>query len=95
MSVDQQIVENQRRFRLANERIDEARAELGFDGERIPFLCECPDVGCTSVVPLSAAEYEAIRLDDDLYVLLEAHLPPGEQAVARHVGYVVARKDIA
>jgi hypothetical protein len=94
MSVDQQIVENQRRFRLANERIDEARAELGFDGERIPFLCECPDVGCTSVVPLSADEYAAIR-SDDLYVLLEAHLPPGEEAVSRHEGYVVARKDTA
>jgi hypothetical protein len=93
VSVDQQIVENQRRFRLANERIDQARAELGFDGERIPFLCECPDAGCTSVVPLTAEEYGAVRSGDDQYVLLEAHLPEDEEALERHDGYVVARKE--
>ena len=94
MAVDDHVAENQRRFRLANERIDQARTELAFEGDRVPFLCECPDPGCTSVIPLIPAEYAAVRAEDGHYVLLGEHVPEGETVVTQADGYVVARKDV-
>jgi hypothetical protein len=92
MGVDRSLAENQRRFRLANEEIDRARIQLGFDGDAVPFLCECPDLECTDVLALSPDEYAQARAEDDRFVLLPGHVPPGEDIVARHNGYVITRK---
>jgi hypothetical protein len=92
MGIDRRLAENQRRFRLANEQIDRARVELGFDGEAVPFLCECPDIDCTDVMPLTPDEYAHARAEDDRFVLLPGHVPPGEDIVVRYDGYVITRK---
>jgi hypothetical protein len=94
MAVDRSLAENQRRFRLANEQIDRARIELGFDGDAVPFLCECPDLDCTDVMALSPDEYAQARLEDDRFVVLPSHVPQGEEIVARHNGYVITRKAV-
>ena len=94
MGVDRSLEENQRRFRLANEQIDRARIELGFDGEAVPFLCECPDRSCTDVVPLRPDEYARARAKDDRFVLLSGHVPQGEEVVERFDGYVITRKAV-
>jgi hypothetical protein len=92
MGVDRSLAENQRRFRLANERIDRARIELGFDGDAVPFLCECPDMACTEVMALSPDEYAQVRARDDRFVILPGHVPQGEEIVSRRNGYVITRK---
>jgi hypothetical protein len=92
VGIDRSLVENQRRFRLANEEIDRARIELGFDGDAVPFLCECPDRSCTNVVPLRPDEYARARAETDRYVVLPGHVPPGENVVERHNGYVITTK---
>ena len=94
MGVDRSLAENQRRFRLANERIDRARIELGFDGDAVPFLCECPDLGCTEVMALSPDEYALARAEDDRFVVLPDHVPQGEEIVMRRNGYAITRKDV-
>jgi hypothetical protein len=58
----ERVARNDAAFRDANERIRGVAAELELDDEGLlPFLCECADLGCTTVVQLSAAEYEEIR----------------------------------
>jgi hypothetical protein len=94
MGIDRSLAENQRRFRLANEQIDQARVELGFDGEAVPFLCECPDRSCTDVMALTPDEYTRARAKGDRYVVLPAHVPPGEDVIERFDRYVITRKDV-
>ena len=94
MGVDRSLAENQRRFRLANEEIDRARIELGFDGDVVPFLCECPDLDCTDVMALRPDEYAQARAEDDRFVVLPGHVPSGEDIVTRHNGYVITRKTV-
>jgi hypothetical protein len=54
--------ENEARFRDANEKQrGEAAAIVESEDEPVPFLCECPDPRCTSVVLLTLREYEAVR----------------------------------
>lgn len=46
----------------ANEEIRREQASLGMPVEaRLPFLCECTDVGCRAIVRMTAAEYAAAR----------------------------------
>jgi hypothetical protein len=54
--------ENEARFRDANERQRGAAVVIvENENEPVPFLCECPDVRCTSVVLVTLREYEAVR----------------------------------
>ncbi len=50
-------------FRNANEQLERTARELigAEDGGLVPFLCECPEMGCTQTVLLSLGEYEAVR----------------------------------
>ena len=89
------MAENQRRFRLANERIDEARREFEFDGETVPFLCECPDPGCTAVVPVPPEEYGSLREVPNRWLLLPDHVPAGERVLEERDGYVITSKEAA
>jgi hypothetical protein len=95
--VEERIAKNNLTFREANEtiraRADEYRAPL----ERIPFLCECADPGCTAIVRLSLDEYSAVRADDRHFFTVagheEAEEPLGE-VVAREGEYVIVEKEV-
>ena len=95
MGIDRSLAENQRRFRLANEHIDRARVELGFDGDAVPFLCECPDRSCTDLLPLTPVEYAHARAGRDRFILLPGHVPEDEDVVERNNRYVVTTKNEA
>jgi hypothetical protein len=55
--------ENEAAFREVNERIEMAAIELDPPLERVPFLCECDDVSCREIIPLTLEEYERVRSD--------------------------------
>jgi hypothetical protein len=92
MGIDRSLAENQRRFRLANEQIDRARVELGFDGDAVPFLCECPDRSCTEVLALTPGEYAQARAEDNRFVLLPGHVPEDEDVLEVNDRYVLTKK---
>ena len=54
---------NEGKFRDANEQIEQAAVEIvGVDdGRFIPFLCECPRMGCVEVALLTREEYDQVR----------------------------------
>jgi hypothetical protein len=58
----QRKAENEARFREANEKQQSAAKGIlrGAD-QLVPFLCECADRSCTSVLQLTLREYEAVR----------------------------------
>jgi hypothetical protein len=74
----------------ANEEIRETQLRLGLGGAHLlPFLCECDDVRCRSLVRLSPHEYADARAVPSRQIVLEGHAYDGK-IVARGSGYVVA-----
>lgn len=96
MDVDEKIARNNSSFRDANERIEEAAVEQGLqDGRPIPFICECSDPRCTTVISLTLAEYRRVRRNPRWF----AHAVGHEEAIAgtllpveRHDRYVLVEK---
>jgi len=66
---------NDATFRDSNERINDVAetTELGQSGALIPFLCECADKSCTTIVRLTRQEYEAVRRDPALFLNAKGH----------------------
>jgi hypothetical protein len=77
--------ENESTFRKANEGLEEKAAELGFEEERTPYLCECEDESCTDVMGMTRAEYEAVRANPKAFVVVPGH-QEGDEAVLREEG---------
>jgi hypothetical protein len=93
---EERIEQNNRLFREANERIRSRSSEFRDPIDRIPFLCECADEGCATVVQMTSEEYQAVR-DDPLQFFTAGGHEGAEKPVARVVsrtdGYVVVKKD--
>src|SRR5919202_395168 len=90
-SVDDRTAErlaaNEATFRDANERIQERARELEFEPP-VPFLCECGDRGCQTIVRMTLEAYEAVRRHETWFLIA-----PDHEGVATAAGTVVERND--
>jgi hypothetical protein len=82
---------NEATFREANERIREAQRELDPPTERVPFLCECDDASCREPIRLRADEYERVRDDGTLFVIVAGH-STSDEIVEERDGHEIVRK---
>jgi hypothetical protein len=74
-------------FRAVNERI----VELGAASSgTIDFFCECSDERCTRVLSLTLDEFDAIRRDPHVHVVLPGH-EDAEDVVGRTGEYILIR----
>lgn len=92
---EDRITENNRLFRDANEQIRAKSAEHDDPLDRIPFLCECPQEACTTIVRLTSDEYGSVRADPAHFFTAVGHEDaeaPVASVIARHDGYVVVEK---
>lgn len=92
-AMQERIARNDALFRDANERIL-ATAEA-YDAQRAPFLCECADLSCRTVILVPLAEYEAVRASGRRFINAPGHETSAEGAasvVERHDTYVVVEK---
>jgi len=83
---------NEARFREANEQIDEKVHELGSLNRPAPYLCECEEERCTTVVLLTAAEYEHVRGASRRFVVAPGHQEEDDRVVDRRGGFTVIEK---
>jgi hypothetical protein len=83
----ERIAKNDATFRDANERI-QATAETHGLTDSIPFICECAAPECSTIVRLSADEYEEIRRDSTHFLNAPGHHTAG----GPHVRVVEARE---
>jgi hypothetical protein len=88
---DEKRAANEATFRDANERIRAIELELGPPLERVPYLCECDDLECRELMPLTALEYERIREDGATFGVLRGHDSDGV-VIEEHERYLVVRK---
>jgi hypothetical protein len=91
-SREKRLAENQRAFRIGNERL-RGVVETTATAEPVPFLCECMDETCMASVDLTLDEYEAIRSQENQFFIVRDHSTlPGERVVRENGSYQVVEK---
>ena len=88
----ERAAQNEARFRQANEQIQGKVLELGLREQPAPYLCECEEEGCTTVVLLTAAEYEDVRSGSRRFVVAPGHENPEDRVLGEHGGFTVIEK---
>jgi hypothetical protein len=88
----ERAAENEARFREANEQIQERVLELGVREQPAPYLCECDDRGCTTIVLLTAAEYEDVRSESRRFVVAPGHQTPDVRVLTERGAFTVIEK---
>jgi hypothetical protein len=84
------LAHNEALFREANETIARLRSS---GTKELRFICECPAETCTATVELSRPEYEQIRAEDRLFLVLPGHqVADIERVVADRGRYLVCEK---
>jgi hypothetical protein len=87
------VAMNQARFREANEEIESRAIVAGV--KMVPFICECADPTCTTIVRVTTGEYEAVRADPVLFLNAlghESHAGVHATVVSKNDRYVVTKK---
>ena len=75
----ERVARNDALFREANERIRSTAQSMELDhSEALPFLCECAEESCTTVLRLSQDEYEAVRAHPTHFINARGHADNGE-----------------
>jgi hypothetical protein len=89
------MLENQERFRYANERLRGLVLEAGStDHRHIPFFCECADESCRGKLNATMDEFEEAHLTSQHYFILPGHLTiNGEEAIEENGRYEVVTKE--
>jgi hypothetical protein len=91
-SREQRFAENQRAFRIGNERLRRT-LETTAGGESIPFLCECMDDTCMARVDLTLEAYAGIRTHENRFVIVRDHPTlAGERIVQDNGSYQIVEK---
>jgi hypothetical protein len=93
----QRVAENDALFRRSNERIASVAAKIEAieDHDLLPFLCECADLGCTEILRLRPAEYEAVRANPIRFINAHGHHVSAQgwaRVVDEHERYSVVEK---
>jgi hypothetical protein len=91
-AAEARIAKTEALFREVNERVAERAEEFG--AEEAEFVCECSDATCTHRIPAALAEYEEVRSEGDLFLVVDGHedAPDIERIVAREGRFNVVRK---
>lgn len=92
----EKIARNDAVFRDANDEIAGVAADHGLaDGRPVPFVCECSDPRCATVISLTLAEYRRVRSNPRWFahaVGHEAALPGIVRTVETHDRYALVEK---
>ena len=92
----ERVARNDASFRTSNEQLEAFSQELGFEPDELrPFLCECADPTCTTVLQLTGAEYERVRRSPIRFLNAHGHVENAEgwaRVVEEFEGYTVVEK---
>jgi hypothetical protein len=79
-------------FREANEKLEGRVVELSLTDKRTPYLCECDDIRCTSIVLLTLSEYESVRRKPRQFVVIPDHHSSPDAVVEEYEGFTIIEK---
>jgi hypothetical protein len=82
---------NEALFRDANESVRAVQRDLGMPDGLMPFICECEDPECRTIVRLTPAAYEGIRSDATQFFIAPGH-PSNGRVIEELPTYSVVKK---
>lgn len=91
----ERIAHNDSAFRSANEQISgKATALDTAEDQLIPFICECADLECTTLLQLNLVEYERIRTDSRQFLNALGHdrVEGPVEVIYKNQEYLVVKK---
>jgi hypothetical protein len=91
----ERIARNDSVFRDANEQVSARAREYGAaEDQAVPFLCECADERCTTILQLPLTEYEKVRADSRQFMTAIDHERAEGliEVVLKNHSYLVVRK---
>ena len=92
-SQQRKVGENEALYRAVNERVEALSTAFGTITDTVTVICECGDLSCSEQIVLPVTDYERIRADPTLFILLPGHLNADVEAVVeQHDGFEVVRK---
>ena len=83
---EERLARNETLFRSVNENIEEAAASSQLDAHVFEFFCECSNIDCTLLLPLTLSEYEQVRADPKQFIVAPGHELPEIENVVAHGG---------
>ena len=94
----ERLAKNEALFRSVNERVkgvaqpfEESFPDLA--SARIDFVCECGLEGCYEQIPMTLAEYEAVRAHATRFAVVTGHETPSvERVIGEYGQYAVVEK---
>jgi len=90
---EERLARNEALFRSVNENIEKVATSGGPDEHTFEFFCECSNVDCKLLLPMTVAAYEHVRADSKQFVVAPGHdLPEIETVVFRTDSYQVVVK---
>jgi hypothetical protein len=72
-SREEQLAENEVRFRALNERLQEQAGVWDGSEGVLKLVCECGDEDCTLAIELSVREYKAVRVVETQFIVVKGH----------------------
>ena len=90
----ERLAMNETIFRQVNEQIEQIASPDGrSDGHVFGFICECSNLDCNFMLPLTVRAYEEVRANPQAFVVAPGHeLPEIESVIARRPEYQVVLK---
>jgi hypothetical protein len=91
----ERLIENQEKFRYANERLRSLVIDAGTaDHRHVPFFCECADEGCEGRLNATLDEFEEAHVTSQHFFILPGHLTlEDEDAIEQNGRYEVVTKE--
>jgi hypothetical protein len=90
---EQKIGENEALYRTVNERIESLNQAFGTLTNTMTVVCECGDVTCAEQIEIEIAEYERIRSDPTLFIIVPGHeIADVEDVVEEREAFHVVKK---
>ena len=90
----ERIGRNEALFRQVNEQVEELNETFGAAANVSTVVCECGDQSCIDQITLAKPEYERLRSDPILFLVVPGHdIPDVEHVIERTDRYWVVRKD--
>jgi hypothetical protein len=87
------LAENEALFRVVNERIEEVNRAFATLTETMDVVCECGAIECTERLLLGVPDYERVRSEPTLFVIVPGHqIEDVEDVVEEGDGWMVVQK---
>jgi hypothetical protein len=88
----ERAAKNEALFREANDDITARREELEVPSRHTPYICECEEEGCTTIVLMTLDEYRSVRAHPTRFLIAPGHRTRQSEQIEANDRFEVVEK---